>query len=205
MSLLSEFLNVSILALCGSAEDHSKKENKKIKEYLNIAERIGNGILKDIQVIKEYTETVRDPHSLELKDIHRLLENNIWLIDDRYRIYSSNISLKNIIKGEIQKKYRSKKRKRPDIICKNNFNDYIIIELKRPNHEVNFSDFTQLPEYVIIIEKHCPNSKLIVGYLIGSKFDEGTRSKRLKGIGIHVLSYNEILTDVKSRYKSTEI
>lgn len=194
MDVISKPLNVSIL-------ETYEESDIAMKEYSSIAEEIGYAIIKDIQIIKKYAEIVENPDSLELKDVHHLLENNIWLINDLYSVYSSNKSLKKAIESKIERKYRSKERKRPDIICKSNFDDYIVFELKRPRHKINLSDFAQLYEYVTIIEQHCPNRKSIEGYLLGSEFDEITRSESLRRTGIHMLSYNEILTNIKFRYK----
>jgi len=181
----------------------------KMRKYSNLLKEIGlekifetaDIIKRDIEVINQFAETVSNPNSLELQDVHHLLENNIWLIDDHYRYYSSNISLRRIVEDEIKNKYRKNERKRPDIVCKNNYDDYIVIELKRPNHEINSSDFAQLLVYASIIKAHCPNCRLVEGYLIGSKYDEALRSDIVKDTRIHLLSYNEILSDVESRYK----
>ncbi len=158
-------------------------------------------VREDLKVINQFAKIVLNADSLELQDVHRLLENNIWLLNDHYRYYKSNMSLKSIIEDEIQKKYKKYEKKRPDIICKNSYDDYIAIELKRPKHSINSSDFAQLLEYKNIIKAHCPNQRLIEGYLIGSKFDEAVRSNVLKETRIHLLSYNEILTDVAFRYR----
>ena len=122
--------------------------------------------MKDVEVIREFVRIIRDPSSLELRDIHHLLEENIWLVNDCYSVYASNKSLSSVIKDKMQKKHRPR-RKRPDLICMDNRNDYIIIELKRPNHTVNLSDVTQVFEYTIITEMIYPNSRMIEGYLLG--------------------------------------
>jgi hypothetical protein len=158
-------------------------------------------VKKDVEVINQFAKIISDPNALELQDVHRLLEDNIWLIDDHYRFYSSNVSLKRILEDEIQKTYKKHERKRPDIVCKNNYDNYIVIELKRPKHEINSLDFAQLLEYVNIIKAHCPNNRVVEGYLIGSKFDGAIRSDIVKETRIHLLSYTEILTDITSRYR----
>jgi len=158
-------------------------------------------VREDIKIIVQYASVVSNLESLELRDVHALLDDNIWLLNDHYRCYYSNVSLKNIIKSEMPKKYKRDERKRPDIICQNDFDNYIVVELKRPKHEIDLSDFNQLLSYIDIIEAHCPNWKLIEGYLVGAKFNETVRSDRLRKTGIYLLSYNEILTNVKFRYR----
>ena len=181
----------------------------EIEKYLPMIREIGlrvsletaYNVMSDIEVIIQFADVVSNPSSLELRHVHRLLENNIWLLGDHYRYYLSNSPLKKIIKDKAQKKYRNSERKRPDIICKNSFEDYIVIELKRPKHRVDTRDLLQLLNYVKIIETYCPNQRLIEGYLIGAEFDEAVRSDRLRKTDIHLLSYNEILTDLRFRYQ----
>lgn len=205
--------------LVGDSEGYIRKEelqlisiilsSAKMNKYSNLLEQAGlekplevaQIIKNDIEVISRFAKIISNPSSLELQQVHRLLEENIWLIDDHYRYYSSNTSLQKILESEIQKKYRKHRRKRPDIVCKNNYHDYVVIELKRPKHEINSRDFAQLLDYSSVIRAHCPNWKLVEGYLIGSRFDGAVRSEIRRNTGIHLLSYNEILSDVTSRYK----
>lgn len=204
--------------LTGRYEEGIKKEptpvslilsDIKMSRFSNLLEQIGlekaleaaQVIKNDIEVINRFEETISDPDSLELQQIHPLLEENMWLIDDHYRNYSSNKSLQTILENEMLKKYKKYKNKRPDIVCKSNYHDYIVIELKKPKHRISPKDYAQLAVYLSVIEAHCPNSKLIEGYLVGLKFDGAVRSHSRKGGRIHLLSYNEILSDVRFRYR----
>ena len=59
----------------------------KMWRYSNLLKEIGLQksletayiVKKDVEVINQFAEIVSDPNALELQDVHRLLEDNIWL------------------------------------------------------------------------------------------------------------------------------
>lgn len=152
-------------------------------------------------ILEEFEILVNSLDTLEFPDIHKLIENNLWLLDDNYRLYSSNKSLRTILEKEIEKKFKEHERERPDLICKTLLDKVVIIELKRPGDLVIPSHFTQLTLYQNIIKQHSPVYKIIECYLIGSRYDEAVRNPDYEKIGIYLKSYSEVVQGAKERYR----
>ncbi len=125
----------------------------------------------------------------------------MWLLNDNYRLYSSNKSLLKILEREIEKKFKEHEKERPDLICKTLLNKVVIIELKRPGDLVIPDHFTQLAIYQNIIKQHSPSYKIIECYLLGSKYDEAVRNPEYEKIGIYLKSYSEVVQEAKERYR----
>ena len=154
-----------------------------------------------LSVIDKFEEVIGNINSLEYKDIHKLMENNLWLLDDNYTLYASNKSLKSFLKNKVAKEFKEHEKDRPDIIVKTLLDKVLIIELKRPSHRIVSTDFAQVSKYKTIITSNKPNAKLIECYLIGSEFDEAVRNPEYEKIGIYLKSYSEIIQEAKERYK----
>ncbi|MFH2069619.1 MAG: ATP-binding protein [Elusimicrobiota bacterium] len=167
-----------------------------IYEISSTTEHIKNRLL----IIDKFEEVIKDINSLEYEDIHKLLEKNLWLLNDNYTIYSSNASLKTVLANKISKKFRKHESDRPDLIVKTSSRKVLIIELKRPSHKITSKDFAQVSEYKNIIKANQPNAELLESYLIGNEFDEAVRNPEYEKIGVFLKSYSEILQEAKERY-----
>lgn len=154
-----------------------------------------------LSIINKFEEVIGNISSLEYKDIHKLLEKNLWLLNDNYTLYASNSSLKTILKNKLDKKFEEHAKDRPDIILKTLIDKVLIIELKRPSHRIVSTDFAQVSKYKTIITSIKPSAKLIECYLIGSEFDEAVRNPEYEKISIYLKSYSEIVQEAKERYK----
>lgn len=154
-----------------------------------------------LAVIDKFEKVILNINSLEYRDIHKLLENNLWLLNDNYTLYASNKTLKTILENKIAEKFKSHKKDRPDIIVKTIHNKVLIIELKKSSYKIISEDFAQISKYKTIIKSSHPNAELIECYLIGNEFDEAVRNPDYEKIGIYLKSYTEILQEAKERYK----
>lgn len=167
-----------------------------IYEITSTAEHIRGRLL----VIDRFEEVINNIKSLEY-DVHKLLEKNLWLLNDSYTVYESNKSLKTILENKINKKFKKHKKDRPDLIVKTFTNKVLIIEFKRPLYKITSKDSAQICEYQTIIKGSQPNADPIECYLIGSEFDEATRNPGYPKMEIFLKSYSEILQEAKERHK----
>ena len=154
-----------------------------------------------LTIISKFEKLLEQLETLEYPTIHKLFENNLWLLDDDYRIYSSNKQLKTVLENKIKPKFSKHEKERPDLIVKSSREDVIIIELKRPKHIIDRNDFAQISGYTSIVKNHLPNTKTIKSYLIGNEYDETVRNPDYSKIGIFMLSYLDVLQQAKERYK----
>ena len=194
---------ISILKKLEEADIRDIQKLAKILETWGIYEisSTTEHIRNRLEVINNFEEVINNIKALEYKDIHKLLEKNLWILNDNYTLYSSNKTLKTVLNRKINKKFKGYEKNRPDIIVKTIFDNVLIIELKRPSHKVVSEDFTQVSKYKTIIESNQPNAKSIDCYLIGNEFDEAVRSPDYEKIRIYLKSYSEILQEAKERYK----
>lgn len=81
--------------------------------------------------------------------MHRAIENALWIFGPEYSLFSSNQTLKRQVEDYLGKKYKGNKAsKRPDLLLNENLNgEYFLIEFKRPSHSLSHADYQQLTTY----------------------------------------------------------
>lgn len=92
--------------------------------------------------LNHFEELCDNGNTLE-SEVHKSLENNLWILGAQYSIFSSNITLKKQIKKYLDQEYSGDRAdKRPDLILNENFySEYLLIEFKRPKHPLSFQDY----------------------------------------------------------------
>ena len=220
---IAEMLN-ELIEIVSKADEGFKVAFKKVIKQLptqksraieNLSELLETWSLKQItaisyqvidrlETLKLFKERVLDDRTYEIrgdKSIHRILENAMWIIDERYWLLHSNETLRKIIGKEFQKKkYAKYKERRPDFVCGTVDNKLIIVELKRPSHALQVEDLNQLEEYLSIIEQHDKVSKF-EAYLIGKKVNEDLNRKvKYRGGNFKIRTFTQLISDTEKRY-----
>jgi hypothetical protein len=134
--------------------------------------------------------------------IHSILERDLWLLDESYWMIQSNKTLKSFIGDKLSK--RDAKRygnKRPDFACGSLGNELVLVELKRPKHELTKEDLNQLEEYLAISEKYSTKFRSYKAYLMGSSISEEIKTYLRYRRGFTVLNYWEVLDSTEKRYQ----
>jgi hypothetical protein len=166
---------------------------------------ISSEVKHRIETINIFEKAILDDKTYEIRgdgSVHRILENAMWIIDERYWLLHSNQTLRTIVGDKILEKNKKLKSKRPDFVCGTIGNKTILVELKRPAHELTSSDYEQLETYMMIIEEHSGKSQNFEGYLIGKKVSDDLQKRmRLRGSNlIKVKTFSDLIDDVRSRY-----
>jgi hypothetical protein len=156
-----------------------------------------------LEVIKKLGEMINSLATKEYPDIHKILDKNLWILDDNYKLYSSNQQLKTILEKEVLEKHKDDAERRPDIICKNLLERYVVIELKRPSYIINYEDYPQIMLYSNILKNNFPNAERLDCYLIGKEYNSSlSKEPTIQGkVIIYLKSYNEIFEEAKRRYE----
>ena len=156
-----------------------------------------------LEVIKKLAEMINSQATKEYPDIHKILEKNLWILDDNYKLYSSNQQLKTILEKEVLEKYKDDAERRPDIICKSLLEKYVVIELKRPSYVITYDALSQVMAYGSILKDNFPNLGKLDCYLIGNKYSPKVKKKPViqEEVTIYLKSYNEIIEEAKRRYE----
>lgn len=133
--------------------------------------------------------------------IHRLLEQAMWIIDERYWLMHSNRQLRTVVGDELAQRHKRFEKKRPDFVCGTVDNRLIIIELKRPSHELTVDDLNQLEQYVVICQQYNKRLSSFEAILVGKKastdLDDVLKVRR---DSFKVRTYAELGDDARSRY-----
>ena len=98
--------------------------------------------------LNQLEQLADDSATLEVQ-MHRAIENALWIFGPEYSLFSSNQTLKRQVEDYLGKKYKGKNAsKRPDLLLNENLNgEYLLIEFKRPGHSLGHADYQQLTKY----------------------------------------------------------
>jgi len=176
-------------------------EGWSLQQITSVAQQVQSRI----DTIELFKKQIKDKRTYEIygdKSIHRILECAMWLIDERYWLLQSNSTLRTFIGNEMAKKDKKKYgKKRPDFVCGTIGEKLIIVELKRPAHELKIEDLNQLETYLTIAEQY-KNFRAYEAYLIGNK-KSSDLERRLKHRSnkFKVWTYTDLIADTENRYR----
>lgn len=166
---------------------------------------VSTQVVERLQTLELFKEQVLDDRTYEIKgdkSIHRILERAMWIVDERYWLMHSNRTLRKIVEKTLSKKAKEFKDKRPDFVCGTVGAKLIIIELKRPSHELKKADLDQLENYLAIIDEHSTSHKSFEAYLIGQKISDDLKKRmKYRGSQFKLLTFSDLINDTEKRYK----
>jgi hypothetical protein len=116
------------------------------------------------------------PETLE-RDIHKALEQNLWVLGTRYAAMISNRTLRTIVQRYLHQKYSGKRAdERPDLLLAQDASErYLLIELKRPDHDLSEDDGAQARRYRNELAPHLPAKAIDILLLGGRRPQMDTR------------------------------
>lgn len=160
-------------------------------------------IKEQIEIIGKLEELVRSNKSKEV-ELHTLIEKNLWLVREGLELWSSDKPLKTVLTDRIDQIYEDKQGLRPDLVCRSRDqgNEAIIIEFKRPKEKIVMEHVTQAMEYKGLIKKHRPSIRFNV-YVVGREYDHSVLAMQdeLEKASIHLWSFEEILQKARIRFE----
>jgi hypothetical protein len=160
-------------------------------------------IRTQIEIITKLEELIASEKAKEI-DLHKLIESNLWLVREGLELWSSDKPLKTVLEGQLDKLYKDKEDIRPDLICRsrNDGNEAVIIEFKRPKVKVVMNHVSQALEYEGLIKKHRPNISFST-YVVGRQYDDSVLAARgkLESASLFLWSFHEILQQARIRFE----
>lgn len=140
-----------------------------------------------------HLQRLLDNQNTTEKDIHKAIENNLWVLGLEYSLMTSNLSLKTIVNSYLGKNYSGERAsKRPDLLLNQNIlNKYLLIEFKRPAHRLNRDDENQAEKYRDDLNEYIQSEIEIL--VIGGAVDSKISSKYMQN-NIRLLSYSELVS-----------
>lgn len=176
-------------------------EGWSLQQITSIAQQVQSRI----ETIELFKKQIKDKRTYEIRgnnSIHRILERAMWLIDERYWLLQSNSTLRTFIGKEMSKKDKKKYgKKRPDFACGTVGEKLIIVELKRPAHELKIDDLNQLETYLTIAEQYM-DFNTYEAYLMGNKKSTDLqRRQKHRSNKFKIWTYTDLVKDTENRYK----
>jgi len=198
LRLVDELPKQKIKAVEGLADALEKWE---LHQILSVAQEVR----KRLDTIELFRERVLDEKTYEIigdNSIHRILEQSMWMVDERYWLMHSNSTLRTIIGDKLAKKDARFAKKRPDFVCGSIGSKLIIIELKRPSHKLDIDDLNQLETNLTLASEYSTEFKSAEGYLIGQAIDSDLeRRKKYSSSNFHIMTFSDLINDAERRYK----
>jgi len=199
-NVLKELMNAIVAADIREAE----KLGTLINEWgLTQVNSVAGIIETQISIIGRLEELVSSDKSVEI-DLHKLIENNLWLVREGLELWSSDKPLKTLLDGRIDELYKDKQDIRPDLVCRSRDggNEAVILEFKRPKEKIVMTHVTQALEYEGLIKKHRPNIRFVT-YVVGRAYDPSVLAIRDKQAqaSLHLWSFQEILQRTRARFE----
>jgi hypothetical protein len=137
-----------------------------------------------------------NPATVE-KDIHKAIENSLWVLGTRYAAMASNTTLKRVVAEYCDKTYTGERAaKRPDLLLAADAGDrYLLIEFKRPSHVVRREDEAQARVYRDELSSYVPRRAIDI-MVIGGARDKSMDS-RYDAADVLTLSYNDVVSQAR--------
>ena len=172
----------------------SEAGEDELKNFVSILNQLRIGqistiaelVRKKISIIKLLETLIKQKNTKEI-EIHKLLESNLWLLNNNYDLLKSNKSLSDYLSANIKDDLELGKR--PDLIIKMFLQDphhVVLVELKRPSVKLKAEHIGQLLGYKGIIENHNPSIKIIDLFLLGYDVDSNM-PRELKDLSVDLL------------------
>ncbi len=162
-------------------------------ELSNISAQAGHRL----RFLDYLDQLIKKPESRE-RDTHEALEDNLWVLGRRYSVMSSNKTLRTIIGRYCDTKFKGgHATKRPDLLLSQDFDDsYLLIEFKRPSHEITRDDIAQAEKYRDELSAELSSTKTMSILMVGKGRATTIDTKNLlTNITIH--SYASIISTAR--------
>ena len=197
-----------LIAKLPSQGEHSVRALSELTNELTIAQitAVAAEVQRRVSFLRAFRERVLDELTYEIignGSIHRLLEQAMWIVDERYWLMHSNRQLRTIVTKELEKQDKKFRLRRPDFVCGTVDRRLIIIEIKRPSHTLTVEDLNQLERYVVLCEQYHTDHSSFEAILVGTKKSEDlARTLKVRGASMKVKTYTDLISDTERRYSN---
>ncbi|WP_415895099.1 ATP-binding protein [Neptuniibacter sp. PT34_22] len=150
----------------------------------------------------DYLEEICNNDSTLEAHVHIAIEKNIWLFGAEFSLFSSNITLKKQIESYLDRKYLGERKdKRPDLFLTENLNrERLLIEFKRPNHSLSYTDYQQATGYRNDFHQNGFDQQINV-ILIGGRFGRDLPIQERREPNVKIMLYEELISSARRQYQ----
>lgn len=199
-NVLRELMNSIMTADTADVQRLSSLINEwGLKQMNNVTE-----IIKEqIDIIKKLEDLIDSSKAFEV-DVHKLIEGNLWLVREGLELWASDKPLKKVLEYHFDKIFKKNKDERPDLVCRSrdDGNQAVIMEFKRPKVKIKMNHVTQALTYESVIKAHRPNINFET-YVMGREYspDVMASKHKLEKGGLYLLSFSELLQRTRARFE----
>ena len=149
--------------------------------------------LRIIDLLEEVTSNTSNNEDA----VHKIFENNGWLLGKSFEIVQSDKSLATYLMKNI--KENPETGKRPDLIVKRipYIEEVVLVELKAPGVKLVANHIGQVLEYKAIIQRDRPNIKEIHCFLLG--YEKSPTFVLSKDVDIK--TFTELISELRDEYR----
>ncbi len=153
------------------------------------------------RAVLNHFATLVDREGTKEADIHRVLQENLWLLEIDNRPISSNESIRKVIENYLGGRYAgARASKRPDLPAAEHIaGHHLLIEIKAPNVTINRKHESQAIEYRDDLQGSGKLQRIQILLLGKGKAPEMNAINERDGITI--LSYHELIGRAESRWQ----
>lgn len=199
-NVLRELLNSIISADIDDIERLSSLINEWGLKQMNTVSEI---IKEQIDIIKKLEDLIDSDKALEV-EVHKLIEGNLWLVREGLELWASDKPLKKVLEDHFDQLYTKNQDERPDLVCRSrdNGNQAIIMEFKRPSVKIKMDHVTQALTYESVIKAQRPNLNFET-FIMGREYTPDVMASKLKleKSGLFLWSFGELLQRTRARFE----
>lgn len=142
-------------------------------------------------------QLARDP-STDESVMHKMIEQNLWLLGNDYGLLASNKSLKHIVTDALNQIYTGKRaHERPDLLIASNVTQqHVVIEFKNPSINLNFDHYQQATKYRHELGTYIVSA--IEVYVIGGTLDANAVPKDAER-NVKISTYGLVIANARSQ------
>jgi len=154
---------------------------------------VGKQAKSRLDVLESFDKLIGNAYTLE-KQVHQVLEYNLWILGSEHALMSSNRTMKKVVEQYTGEKYGGvNATRRPDLLLLAALDGrYLMIELKRPDKRIDRDDENQAQKYRDELSVKLNPMSIM---LVGGSIDPALRANPGKDIRYH--SYTEICSKAR--------
>lgn len=134
-----------------------------------------------IQAIRTLEKLI-DENAKEVQEMHPFFEKFPWILDPRINMFRHEVAYVKLLKENFKEPDLEEINRRIDFLCTSVSEHKFIIELKRPQHVIDFKDIDQAKDYRSFIQDYCSSdpktSHKVIAYVVGGSIKSKDRKTR---------------------------
>lgn len=157
---------------------------------------IGQQARSRLRFLDELDTLARNPATVEAQ-LHKAIERNLWVLGRDYALVASNKTLRMLISEWVDKEFAGPRAsKRPDLFLAEDVrNRLLLIEFKRPTHDIGRDDENQAIKYRDDLARHGDRP---IDILMLGRGRAASVSAQYKTEGVAVLGYSLLISSARN-------